>query len=72
MLTMSVKLYTLFHLLVVHSFIGGELAQDVAADKDVEDDGDNEGDRHEGAGGQSAAPVHSDTNCPVFQFAKLI
>ena len=41
-------------LLVVHSFCGGELAKDVAADKDVEDDGDHKGDTEEGAGGHGA------------------
>ena len=57
-------------LLVVHSFCGGELAKDVAADKDVEDDGDHKGDTEEGAGGHGAAAVLSHANCPVLQFAE--
>ena len=57
------------YLLVVHSFSCSELGEDVAADKDVEDDGDDEGERDEGASGHGAASVHCYPHRPVFQFA---
>ena len=56
------------YLLVVHSFSSGELGDDVAADENVEDDGNYEGERDEGASGHGGAPVHGDPYCPVFQF----